>query len=313
MSKSFRYIIQETSKELSIKMRINEALARRLIAAQFPQWRDLSIRSVAIGGWDNRTFHLGDNMLIRMPSAEEYAANVVKEQKWLPILAPHLPLPIPEPLAMGKPGEGYPWEWSVYRWINGDTAAAAHIVNLCDFATSLAQFLIALQRIDTSNGPVPGVHNFYRGGALATYDAATRQAITVLRDKINFGLATEAWEAALTTTWNRLPVWVHGDISAGNLLVQNGQLSAVIDFGGLVVGDPACDLTIAWTMFRNESREIFKSILSLDADTWARGRAWTLWKALIVAAGFTNPNNVETNQSWLIIDEVLADHRKNLL
>lgn len=290
-----------------MQLKIDEILARRLIATQFPQWRDLPIQPVAVSGWDNRTFHLGNDMLIRMPSAAEYAAKVAKEQKWLPKLAPFLPLPIPEPLAMGEPGEGYPWAWSIYRWIEGDTAALAPISDLGDFATSLAQFIIALQRIDTADGPVPGAHNFYRGGELATYDTETRQAITALKDKIDVNAATTLWEAALATTWDHSPVWVHGDVSAGNLLVQNGQLSAVIDFGGLVVGDPACDLAIAWTMFQNESREAFKTILPLDAGTWTRGRAWTLWKALIVAAGFTSPNNVEAKQSWRIIDEVLAD------
>lgn len=291
---------------------INDTLAHRLVATQFPQWKNLPIRPVAHGGWDNRTFHLGQHMLVRIPSAAKYAAKVAKEQKWLPKLAPFLPLPIPEPLAMGKPGENYPWAWSIYRWIEGDTAASAPITDLSDFATSLAQFLIALQCIDTADGPTPGAHNFYRGGELATYDTETRQAIAALKDKINVSSATKLWEAALETTWDHSPVWVHGDISAGNLLVQEGRLSAVIDFGGLAVGDPACDLVIAWTMFQNESREAFRTMLPLDAGTWTRGRAWTLWKALIVAAGFTNPNNVEAKQSWRIIDEVLADQQKDL-
>lgn len=292
-----------------MQLKINEALAHRLIAAQFPQWRGLPIQPIAVSGWDNRAFHLGNNMLIRMPSAAEYAANVEKEQKWLPKLAHFLPLPIPEPLAMGEPSETYPWKWSIYRWIEGDTAASASITDLNDFATSLAQFLIALQRIDTTGGPLPGLHNFYRGGALATYDSETRQAIAVLKNKIDTHAAIAIWNAALASTWNFPPVWVHGDVSTGNLLVQKGQLSAVIDFGGLAIGDPACDLAITWTLFKDKSREAFRSILSLDADTWARGRGWTLWKALIVAAGFTNPSNIEAQQCWHIIDEVIANYQ----
>jgi aminoglycoside phosphotransferase (APT) family kinase protein len=277
-------------------IKIDTVLVRLLVAAQFPQWKDLSIRPVAIDGWDNRTFHLGKHMLVRMPSAEEYAENVEKEQQWLPKLAPLLPLPIPTPLAMGKPAEGYPWNWSIYRWLEGETIASAylsgHLTDLCNIARSLAQFLSALQRIDSTSGPLP----VWRGGSLSMYDAEIRQAIVVLKDKIDVTVASEIWKKALATTWHRSPVWVHGDISAGNLLLKDGNLCAVIDFGGMVVGDPACDLAIAWTLFEGESRALFHSLLSLDTETWARGRAWTLWKALITAAGFTNPNNLESAQ-----------------
>ncbi|WP_375318539.1 aminoglycoside phosphotransferase family protein [Candidatus Tisiphia endosymbiont of Oplodontha viridula] len=294
------------------KLIIDSTLVSKLIANQFPQWKDLPVQPVAVGGWDNRTFHLGKQMLVRMPSAAKYAMKVEIEQKWLPKLAPLLPLSIPEPLAMGEPGEGYPWRWSIYRWIEGDTAASSHIANQCDFATSLAQFLIALQRIDTTDGPLPGSHNFYRGGTLMTYDVETRQAIDILKDKIEASVAIEVWEAALATIWQGLPVWVHGDISAGNLLVQEGKLSAVIDFGGLGIGDPACDLAIAWNMFGKKSREVFRAMLLLDADTWTRGRAWSLWKALIIVAGFEGTNAVEVPQSWRVINEVLIDYKNKL-
>ena len=287
---------------------IDRHLVQRLVENQFPQWKNLPIEPVIPGGWDNRTFRLAKQMLVRLPSAAAYAANVEKEQTWLPRLAPFLPLVIPEPLAMGKPSGNYPWAWSVYRWIEGDTASSVYITNLSDFAADLAQFLTALQRIDTTGGPPPGKHNFYRGGALSTYDNETRQALIVLKGKINVDAATHVWEAALATTWSHSPVWIHGDISPGNLLVYQGRLKAVIDFGGLAVGDPACDLAIAWTMFKDESREVFRKLLHLDTDTWARGRGWTLWKALIVAAGFTNPDNIEARQCWNIINEVLADN-----
>jgi aminoglycoside phosphotransferase (APT) family kinase protein len=289
---------------------IDIALVQRLVASQFPQWTGLSIRPVAQSGWDNRTFHLGETMLVRMPSAAEYAAQVEKEHRWLPKLAPFLPLPIPVPLAMGEPGEGYPRKWSIYRWLEGETVASRPVADLRGFAISLADFLLALQRIDSTGGPLPGPHSFYRGGSLKTYDTETRKALLVLQDKIDVHTATEVWEAALATSWNSSPVWVHGDVSSGNLLVKNGRLSAVIDFGQLTIGDPACDLVIAWTLFRGESREAFRARLRLDAGTWARGRAWALWKALIAGAGFTKCNNTEAAQCWRIIDEVLADHRQ---
>lgn len=216
-----------------MQLKIDEILAHRLVAAQFPQWRDLPIQPVAVSGWDNRTFHLGNDMLIRMPSAEHYAAQVEKEQTWLPILAPLLPLAIPTPLAMGKPGEGYPWCWSIYRWLEGETVASAKIDNLSNIAIYLAKFLNAFHNINSTNGPPPGAHSFHRGGLLVTYDSETRNAINILKDKIDTQTATILWEKALTTTWTRQPAWVHGDVSPGNLLIHNGKLSAVIDFGQL--------------------------------------------------------------------------------
>jgi aminoglycoside phosphotransferase (APT) family kinase protein len=162
--------IDMASGKIEKELIINETLVHRLVATQFPQWNNLPVRPVAVSGWDNRTFHLGEQMLVRLPSAAHYAAQVEKEQQWLPILAPLLPLPIPVPLAMGEPAEGYPWKWSIYRWLEGEAATSGNIADLSDFAVSLAQFLTALQRIDATGGPQSGPHSFYRGGALATYD-----------------------------------------------------------------------------------------------------------------------------------------------
>ena len=284
---------------------IDATLVRRMVATQFPRWADLPVRPAAAGGWDNRIFHLGEHMIVRLPSAAAYSVQAEKEHRWLPRLAPLLPLPIPQPLALGEPAGSYPWRWSIYGWIEGDTAAPERIADLSDFATSLARFLIALQRIDTTDGPRPGPHNFYRGGSLTTYDAETRQAIALLKGKIDTKAATEVWEAALKTTSDRPPMWIHGDVGAGNLLVKAGRLSSVVDFGMLGVGDPACDLSIAWTLFSGGSREAFRAMLPLDAGTWARGRAWTLWKALIVAAGLTETNAAEAARPRRVIDEVL--------
>ncbi len=285
---------------------IDESLVQRLVSTQFPEWRDLPIKSVKRQGWDNRTFHLGEHLLVRLPSDVNYALQVEKEQLWLPKLAPFLPLPIPVPVAMGQPAEGYPWKWSVYAFLPGESASHAPIANRADFAKRLAEFLLALQRIDITNAPSPGLHSFYRGGALSMYDAETRQAIYTLKNKIDVTAITDIWQRALASTWKREPVWVHGDISVGNLLVQNGTLSAVIDFGQLAVGDPACDLAIAWTFFKGESRKAFRSVLALDEDTWARGRGWTLWKALITAAGQIESNAIEAQEPWRIINEVIT-------
>lgn len=289
------------------KIHIDISLVHLLVATQFPQWANFPIKPVEFGGWDNRTFHLGEHMAVRLPSAAEYSQQVEKEHYWLPKLAPHLPLPIPMPLAIGKPAEGYPWHWSIYRWLEGDTASTAMITNLPQFAITLSEFLVALQRIDTTGGPIAGTHNFYRGGLLITYDTETRQAIAILKNKLDVPAATKIWQEALETIWQHSPVWIHGDISASNLLVKKGQLNAVIDFGLLAIGDPACDLTIAWTLFNGESRKIFQTLLPFNSATWARARGWALWKALIIAAGLVNANHTEAAQCWRVITEILEN------
>ncbi|ESY40746.1 aminoglycoside phosphotransferase family protein [Mesorhizobium sp. RSR380A] len=291
------------------KPTIDTDLVRRLVNAQFPQWRHLPVSPVTFGGWDNRTFHLGNDMTLRLPSAAPYALQVEKEHRWVPTLAPLLPLPIPVPLAMGEPGEDYPWQWSVYRWIDGETAKTAEIADRRQFAVDLAKFLIALRRIDPAGGPPAGQHNFFRGGSLSVYDNQTREALQALEGQIDTQAATAVWDAALAATWQGSPVWFHGDVAWGNLLVQNGRLSAIIDFGTSGIGDPSCDLAIAWTFFQGESREAFRAAIDVDEATWARGRGWTLWKALITVAGH-DANQAEAERSRRVIDDVLADHRE---
>ena len=263
--------------------RIDEGLVRRLIAAQFPAWADLPVTRLA-SGHDNRSFRLGAARVARLPSHERYASQAQKESRWLPYLAPRLPLPVPAPLAIGAPGEGYPWRWQVLRWIEGETAAAAPVADLTRLALDLAEFLVALQRIDPGGGPTAGAHSFWRGGPLSTYDAETRAAVATLGDRIDVAAARAMWEAALAAAWDGLPVWFHGDVAAGNLIVRDGRLAAVIDFGCCGVGDPACDLVIAWTCLDARSRAAFRAALALDDACWARARGWALWKALIVLA-----------------------------
>jgi aminoglycoside phosphotransferase (APT) family kinase protein len=239
---------------------ITPALVSRLVATQFPQWADLPVTALELDGWDNTTFRLGEDMSVRLPTGDVYALQVDKEHQWLPMLASHLPLAIPEPLAKGVPGSGYPRPWSVYRWLEGDDATVGRITDLGDFATALAAFLRALHQIDPTGGPPPEEHNFFRGGPLAAYDVETRDAI----------------------------------------------------------GDPACDLAIAWTFFFGESREAFRAGLPFDDATWARGRGWTLWKALITLVRERQANRGEADLTrvrlgWRqsprqVIDDVLGEH-----
>lgn len=293
----------------SASVEIDASLVRRLVAAQFPAWAHLAIRPVQPGGWDNRMFRLGEYLSVRLPSTEDYAAQVDKEHRWLPKLASALPLPIPTPLAKGIPTNEYPWHWSVYQWLEGEIATIDRIVDTREFAATLAHFLACLQRVDPSGGPAPGPHNFYRAGPLATYDAETRRVIAAMSGAIDRTIATATWDAALSATWDTSPVWLHGDVQATNLLVTAGRLSAVIDFGCSGVGDPACDLTIAWTLFSGESRNAFRTALTLDSATWARARGWALWKALIALAAPVGAYAAEAVNARYVVDEVLAEHR----
>jgi aminoglycoside phosphotransferase (APT) family kinase protein len=168
---------------------IDTPLVRRLVATQFPHWAALPVRPVAVSGWDNRTFHLGEHMSVRLPSGPAYALQVEKEHRWLPRLSPHLPLPIPTPLGMGEPTEDYPWHWSVYGWIEGETAAMKRIADPVRFATKLAAFLRALQQVDGVDGPPPGRHNWLRGAHPSVYDSEAHRAIIALEGEIDTATA----------------------------------------------------------------------------------------------------------------------------
>lgn len=261
--------------------RPNADLARCLVARSFPDWADLPVRPVARDGWDNATFRLGDALSVRLPTADGYVPQVEKEHRWLPVLARSLPVAIPEPIAVGEPGCGYDRPWSVRRWLEGEDAAEAIVADPVALATDLAGFLRSLQSIDPTDGPAADEHSFWRGGPLAVYDAETRAAIAALGSRIDGDAARRTWDAALDQPFRGAPVWVHGDVAPSNLLVRDGRLAAVLDFGCCAVGDPACDVVMTWTFFAGPAAAAFVASLPLDAGTWARGRAWALWKALI--------------------------------
>ena len=292
---------------------IDAELVRRLVAAQFPQWRDLPVTPVEADGWDNRTYRLGDDMTVRLPTHERYAPAVDKEHRWLPILAPLLPVPVPVPLAKGAPGEGYPFSWSIRRWLDGETARRDRVADLPGLAISVAEFILALQRIDATGGPPAGEHCFYRGAAPAHYDDETRRCLAALEGRIDTEGASAVWDAAVAAAWDGPPVWFHGDIASGNLLIRRRRLAAVIDFGTSGIGDPACDLVIAWTFFSGESREAFRHSVGHDAATWARARGWALWKALLRLAADIDPADIDPDEpaaavNRRIVDDILADH-----
>ena len=281
------------------------SLVRRLVAGQFPDWADLAIARVPSAGTDNAIYRLGDEMAVRLPRVEWATGQVEMEHRWLPRLAPHLPLAIPTPLAMGAPAEGYPWRWSVYRWLEGENATADRL-DLRQAATDLAAFIAALQRIDTAGGPLAGVESS-RGVPLATRDAPTRAAIAALHDVLDTDAVTAQWEAALRApVWTGPGVWLHGDLNEGNLLAQHGRLTAVIDFGVMGVGDPACDLMVAWTLLTAETRELFRAALPFDDATWTRGLGWALSWGLIVLPYYKNTNPGLCRIAEYTIAQVLA-------
>jgi len=278
-------------------------LVRRLVAAQFPEWAELPVEPVRFFGTDNAIYRLGDELSVRLPRREKNVGQLEKELRWLPELAPRLPLEIPEPVATGEPREGFPYPWAVYRWLEGESASDAPPA---EPERELAALLASLRRIDPGGGPGPGEHNFFRGEPLAPRDEVTRAAIATL------GLQRELtppWETALAApAWEQPPSWIHGDLDARNLLVRNGRLSGVVDFGGLGVGDPAADVMVAWKMLTSEARAYFRSELRIDDATWARARGWALTTAVNALTYYTeetNPLLVREARKWLA--EVLAD------
>jgi aminoglycoside phosphotransferase (APT) family kinase protein len=209
---------------------------------------------------------------------------------------------------MGEPGEGYPFPWSVRGWLPGETAERARIADLTRFAESVAGFLHALQRCDTAGAPLAGAHSWYRGAPPAHYDDETRRCLAELSGVVDTARATRVWDAALAAEWRGTPGGVHGDIAVGNLLVSGGELSAVIDFGTSGVGDPACDLVIAWTTFTGASREAFRAAVAQDEGTWARARGWVLWKTLLVLSQRIATDPAGAAAERRLIEDVLAEH-----
>jgi aminoglycoside phosphotransferase (APT) family kinase protein len=288
-----------------------------LISEQFPQWAELDVRPVALDGWDNTTFRLGEDMSVRIPSHERYVPQIDKEHRWLPVLAVELPVPIPRPIARGRPGCGFPAPWSVYGWLDGEPAAIVGVTDHDRLADDLARFLAALHDVAAEDGPPAGDHSFNRGGSVAVWDEQTRAAIDQLADDIDVDGAVEVWDAALDTPWTGPDVWVHGDVTGSNLLLRHDRLCGVIDFGCSAIGDPACDLIAAWVLFSGTSRARFMEALPFDDGTWARARGWALWKALTSIPGrpVDDPARTGTRFGWRwdafgVIEQVLADARR---
>jgi aminoglycoside phosphotransferase (APT) family kinase protein len=284
---------------------VDARVVRRLLAAQFPHWADLPLRRFPSYGTDNVLFRLGEELYVRLPrlrrdNVPEWAiAQIDKEAEWLPRLGPLLPIEVPAPLAQGEPDKRYPHRWAVYHWLEGGTPRRG----TARLARDVATFLAALHAADTTGAP-PALS---RARPLEAHDQATRAALEQLHGEIDVATATARWEHALEAPpWDGAPVWVHGDMLKGNLLVRHGRLAAVLDWGSLCAGDPACDYMLAWSLFA-QVRDEFRATSAVDDATWARARGWALSQAVIALPYYlpTNPPMVRHARS--AIAGVLAD------
>jgi aminoglycoside phosphotransferase (APT) family kinase protein len=275
------------------ELEIDEALVRRLLAEQFPEWADLPLSRVEPAGTVNAIFRLGDELSVRLPRRKGRAEPGSKELDWLPKLAPQLPLEIPVPVAQGRPSRAYPWFWNVYTWVEGETEPV-EAIEAVQAARDLAALVGALQRVNPAGAPQG------RGVPLAQRDEEIRYWLARFDGD---PLVSEEWERALAAPpWEGPPVWHHGDLDVRNWLVRAGRICAVIDWGSMGVGDPACDVMVAWKLHSREARDAFRKALPTDDATWERARGWALSQAVAALAYYTSENNpalYTEAESWL--------------
>ncbi|MFD8275376.1 aminoglycoside phosphotransferase family protein [Streptomyces flaveolus] len=267
----------ETATTADTRPEIGSTLVRRLVDTQFPQWAGLPLKLLDPAGSDHVIYRLGEELTVRLPRHAEAIGQARKEFRWLPRLAPYLPLAVPFPVGVGEPGLGYPWPWAVSRWLEGEVATVEALADSTGAAVALARFLAALQRFAPEDLPADDIGEDLAGRPLADRDRATRAAIAQVDGVFDAAAMTDLWDAALNAPgWDGPPVWFHGDFHTGNLLTVDGRLSAVIDFGELGIGDPARDLMIAFTLMTAGNRAAFRDALGVDDATWTRGRGWAL-------------------------------------
>ncbi|ROQ59986.1 aminoglycoside phosphotransferase (APT) family kinase protein [Streptomyces sp. 840.1] len=295
-----------TGRTADLRPTIDAALARNLVDTQFPQWAQLPLELLDPAGSDHVIYRLGEALSVRLPRHAGATGQATKEFEWLPRLAPHLPLAVPVPVGVGEPGFGYPWPWAVSRWLDGEAATVEALAGSSRAAVQLADFLKALQSFEPGSFPAGDPHEDLAGRSLAGRDRTTRTAIAAHEGTFDAAAMTELWDAALSAPgWDRPPVWFHGDFHTGNLLTVDGRLSAVIDFGGLGVGDPACDLTIAFTLMSGAGRAAFRAALGVDDATWTRGRGWALATGLNAYTSYAAVNPRVAAQTTRQITEAL--------
>lgn len=281
---------------------IDEHLVGRLLDAQFPEWAELPVVAIPSTGTVNAIYRLGEDLCVRLPRVRGWSGHLQRELEWLPRLAPRLSLDIPEPVAAGDPGCGYPFPWAVYRWIDGTPFTTDGPIDERRAARDLARFVAELRRIDPAGAPSTGRR------PLAELDEVTRAAVDALQGVVDTERVTAAWDVALTApAWDGPPVWRHCDLLPPNLLVADGRLCAVIDFGGVGVGDPAHDVIAAWSVFGADGRSAYRDALDVDGGTWARARGVALHQALLIIPYYPETNPAFVDMAMRTVEQVLAD------
>ena len=282
---------------------VDEALVSRLLRHQFPEFADLALRPAPTSGSGNRIFRLGDEFSVRLPRHPRAAEHIGKENTWLPRLAEQLSLQVPRPFRVGAAADGFPWPWAIHRWIDASVAVPERL-DLKRAARELAQFIGQLRRVDARGGPPAS-----RGRPLCSRDVDTRSAIEQLAGTIDTAAARDVWVRALRAPlWSGPPRWLHADLHAANLLVRDDRIIAVIDFGSCGVGDPACDLMVAWTLLDPPARAAFRDAVGADEDLWVRGRGWALTFGLVALPYYRASYPELAAISLRTIDAVLCDH-----
>lgn len=283
---------------------IGQALVRRLVDGQFPQWRDRSLTRVPSSGTVHAMYRLGDDLAVRLPRLAEFGPALERELDLLARVAPFLPLRIPTVAARGEPTAAYPASWSVLQWIEGEPLSSHPVADPIDTATHLGEFVVAMRSINLPGESSPN----QRGRALATADDWTRSSIAAVANEFDAERLTYLWEAALAAQpWDGVPTWIHGDLLPGNLLVADGRLCAVIDFGEASIGNPTWDLVAAWWVFSAEGRDTFLDAAMAGDAARDRARGWALSGGVGALAYYVDSNRAFADLARRTIRNVMAD------
>jgi aminoglycoside phosphotransferase (APT) family kinase protein len=281
---------------------VDVRMVRQLVAEQFPGLSDLPVAEVRSVGTVNAVYRIGAELCARLPRVAGWADDLEREQRWLPWLAPRLPLDVPQPVATGRPGAGYPFAWAVYRWLEGEPYGDDAAIDEVRAAADLAAFVRALRSLDPAGAPAAGRR------PLRELDETTRAAIVASRSVVDSDGAAAAWSDSLRgARWSGDPVWIHTDLLRPNILTRSGRISAVIDFGGAGVGDPAADVVAAWATFGPRGRATYRAELDVDDDTWRRARGYALHQAAMIIPYYRDTNPAFVALAKRTIEQVLLD------
>lgn len=289
------------------RFEVAQELAQSLIDRQFPVWSYLPLKKIDSAGTDNSVYRLGDEMAVRFPVSVSAAEQITKEHSWLPKLS-SFAVAIPVIIGAGQPATEFPFPWSVVNWIDGKDAVSENVSDWLKMAEDLGQFVSVLRGQNTLGAPTAGKHNGYRGTALVNLDQVARYAMNDLEDIFDKACLLKIWEQALgIEPWAGAPVWIHGDIHAANIIVRNGSLAGIIDFGLMGVGDPACDLALAWSLLPTHARDVFRAAANVNEPTWQRGKGWGLYIGVIALSYYRERNAILSGIAETAISAVIED------